>query len=414
MGRGLGDHSEGELRVRTDGKIRGGIAAVVMSAACLTTLPAAHADGNHTFPSKNDVDAAQRQVAKKARDVGAIQADLAAADQQLDRLRIKAEIAVEAYNGAMYRLEQARKAARLATAKAQQSAHLVAAERDRIGGLVASAYQSGSVVQQFGMLLQANGTQTLLSQFSAAASAQSSLNAEYDAYSADNTVAHVYQAEARRALAARRAAAVRAAKMKKQAAAAVAAQERAVARIDARKHDLIAELAKAQHISVELAEKRQAALERIRKKRAEAAAEAAAAAQAHHHHGSHGGPASSGNAQKAIDFAYAQLGEPYVWAAAGPDAWDCSGLTMGAWGAADVYLPHYSVDQYAQSQHISESELRPGDLVFWASSPRNPRTIFHVGLYIGGGDMIAAPAPGEYVRVENIYSWEQPDFFARP
>ena len=125
-------------------------------------------------------------------------------------------------------------------------------------------------------------------------------------------------------------------------------------------------------------------------------------------------PNSSGNAQTAINFAYAQIGEPYVWAAAGPDAWDCSGLTMGAWAAAGVYLPHYSVDQYAQSQHISETELRPGDLVFWASNPGNPGTIFHVGLYIGGGDMIAAPAPGEYVRIENIYSWEQPDFFARP
>jgi cell wall-associated NlpC family hydrolase len=401
--------------VRTGIKIRGGIAALIVSAVCLTTLPAAHADGHHVFPSKDHVDAAQQRVANKARDVGAIEADLAAADQQLDRLRIKAEIAIEAYNGAVYKLEQARKAARIATATARQADRQVAAERDRIGGLVASAYQSGGLIQQFGMLLQAEGTQTLLSQFSAAASAQSSLNAEYDAYSADNTVAHVYQAEARRAVAARHAAAVRAARLRKQAAAAVAAQESAVASIEARKHELIAELAKAQHISVKLAEERQAALERISKKRAEAAAEAAAAAA--QHLGSAGAahaPTSSGDAQKAIDFAYAQLGEPYVWAAAGPDAWDCSGLTMGAWGAAGVFLPHYSVDQYAQSQHISEGQLRPGDLVFWASVPGNPRTIFHVGLYIGAGYMIAAPAPGEFVRVENIYSWEQPDFFARP
>jgi peptidoglycan DL-endopeptidase CwlO len=53
-------------------------------------------------------------------------------------------------------------------------------------------------------------------------------------------------------------------------------------------------------------------------------------------------------------------------------------------------------------------------LVFWALDPSNPRTIFHVGLYIGGGDMIDAPSPGKFVRIESIYSWQQPDFFARP
>ena len=403
--------------MRTGGTIRGGIAAVIASAVCLATVPAAHADGHHHgYPSQDDVNSAQQRVVDKARDVGAIEADLAAADQRLDRLRIKAEIAVEAYNGAMYELKQARKAARIANAKAHRAARKVQAERDRIGRLVAAAYQSGSAVQQFGMLLQADGIGTLLSQYSATAAAEASLSAEYDAFSAASTVAKVYQAQARRALAARHAAAVRGAKLKKKAAAAVAEQERAVASISARKQELIAELARAQHISVRLAKEHQAALERIRKKRAEAAAEAAAAAQSA---GGNGGgtthPASaSGDAQKAIDFALAQIGEPYVWAAAGPDAWDCSGLTMGAWRAAGVYLPHYSVDQYAQSQPVSEFELRPGDLVFWASDPANPRTIFHVGLYIGAGEMIEAPAPGEYVRVESIYAWEQPDFFARP
>jgi peptidoglycan DL-endopeptidase CwlO len=399
--------------VRTDGTIRGGIAAVIALGVCLTTVPAAHADGHHHgFPSQGDVSAAQQRVVNKARDVGAIEADLAAADQRLERLRIEAEMAVEAYNGAMYELEQARKTARIANARAHRAARKVQAERARIGRLVAAAYQSGSAVKQFGMLLQADGIGTLLSQYSATASAEASFNAEYDAFVAASTVAKVYQAQARRALGARHAAAVRAAKLKKKAAAAVAEQERAVASINARKQELIAELAKAQHISVRLAKERLAAIERLQKKRAEAAAEAAAAAAAN---GGTTHPASaSGDAQKAIDFALAQIGEPYVWAAAGPDAWDCSGLTMGAWRAAGVYLPHYSVDQYAQSQPVSEFELRPGDLVFWASDPANPRTIFHVGLYIGAGEMIEAPAPGEYVRVESIYAWEQPDFFARP
>jgi len=123
---------------------------------------------------------------------------------------------------------------------------------------------------------------------------------------------------------------------------------------------------------------------------------------------------SRSGAERAIDFARDQLGEPYVWGADGPDSWDCSGLTMAAWARAGVYLPHYSVAQYEQTRHISEDELRPGDLVFWADDASDPGTIFHVGLYIGGGDMIHAPRPGSSVRVNSIYYWEDPDFFSRP
>jgi cell wall-associated NlpC family hydrolase len=115
-----------------------------------------------------------------------------------------------------------------------------------------------------------------------------------------------------------------------------------------------------------------------------------------------------------VAFAYAQIGEPYVWGAAGPDAWDCSGLTMGAWASAGVYLPHYSVAQYEATTPIAASQLQPGDLVFWASNPADPNTIFHVGLYIGNGEMIHAPHTGVTVRVESIYDWEMPDFFGRP
>jgi peptidoglycan DL-endopeptidase CwlO len=129
------------------------------------------------------------------------------------------------------------------------------------------------------------------------------------------------------------------------------------------------------------------------------------------------GGSSSGTrsgAQRAIDFAQAQIGEPYIWAAAGPDSWDCSGLTMKAWAKSGVSLPHYSVAQYEQARKIDEDELRPGDLVFWADDAGDPGTIFHVGLYIGGGEMVHAPRPGSSVRTDSIYYWEDPDFFGRP
>jgi cell wall-associated NlpC family hydrolase len=85
---------------------------------------------------------------------------------------------------------------------------------------------------------------------------------------------------------------------------------------------------------------------------------------------------------------------------------------MGSWAAAGVYLPHYSVAQYAALQHISFGELRPGDLVFWGSSS-SPSSIYHVALYIGNNQIIQAPHTGAYVEVSGIYDWTLPNFYGR-
>jgi peptidoglycan DL-endopeptidase CwlO len=115
-----------------------------------------------------------------------------------------------------------------------------------------------------------------------------------------------------------------------------------------------------------------------------------------------------------VRFAYAQLGEPYVWGGAGPNVWDCSGLTMMAWLSAGVSLDHYAPTQYLETTPISYSQIRPGDLIYWASDPGNPATIFHAAMYIGGGRMIQAPRPGRDVEIQNVFYWEAPAFFGRP
>lgn len=117
-------------------------------------------------------------------------------------------------------------------------------------------------------------------------------------------------------------------------------------------------------------------------------------------------------ARTAVEFALAQIGEPYIWAAAGPDSWDCSGLTMAAWAAAGRTLPHYSAAQYLQTTPITEGQLRPGDLVFW-SGGSGPNAIFHVALYLGNGQVVHAPRPGTSVRIEGMHSWAAPDYFGR-
>lgn len=107
-------------------------------------------------------------------------------------------------------------------------------------------------------------------------------------------------------------------------------------------------------------------------------------------------PAPSQKARTAVDFAVAQVGKPYVWAAAGPDAFDCSGLTMAAWAQAGVPLPHFSAAQYQLGRHVSYDALEPGDLVFLYSD------IHHVEMYIGNGLVVSAPQEGEPVKIEYL------------
>ncbi|HEY7873658.1 MAG TPA: NlpC/P60 family protein [Actinomycetota bacterium] len=95
----------------------------------------------------------------------------------------------------------------------------------------------------------------------------------------------------------------------------------------------------------------------------------------------------------AVQTALDQVGDPYVWAAAGPDSFDCSGLTMYAWAAAGVSLPHSSAMQYSATTRVSTSSLEPGDLLFYYSP------VHHVAMYIGGGRMVEAPYSGLSVRV---------------
>ncbi|MER6412762.1 C40 family peptidase [Streptomyces humidus] len=108
-------------------------------------------------------------------------------------------------------------------------------------------------------------------------------------------------------------------------------------------------------------------------------------------------PSYDAKAEKALAFARAQIGKPYVWGAVGPGSYDCSGLTQAAWKAAGVTLPRTTYDQVNAGTTVSLTDARPGDLVFFYDD------ISHVGVYIGNGMMIHAPKPGAYVREESIY-----------
>ncbi|MEO7804172.1 MAG: NlpC/P60 family protein [Actinomycetota bacterium] len=106
--------------------------------------------------------------------------------------------------------------------------------------------------------------------------------------------------------------------------------------------------------------------------------------------------AASPRARIALETAYAQIGKPYRWGAAGPDSFDCSGLTMYSWAKAGVSLPHSSRAQFSSTPRVSREALQPGDLVFFGSP------IHHVGMYVGNNNMINSPETGDFVGIRSM------------
>jgi peptidoglycan DL-endopeptidase CwlO len=119
-------------------------------------------------------------------------------------------------------------------------------------------------------------------------------------------------------------------------------------------------------------------------------------------------PAPNANVAAVLQAAYSMIGTPYQYGGSSPETgFDCSGFTMWAWSHAGVYLPHSSAAQYASLPQVAQSDLQPGDLVFFYSP------ISHVGMYVGGGSMIHSPTTGSVVSVVPIY-WDSFVGAARP
>lgn len=450
---------------KTGRALLSGVLAVSLAGSMtLISVPAQADPKPPVIPSQSTVDAARKAAAAKAAQVAAIEQQLASASSRLEQLGIQSGKADEAYNGAMYRLQQAQGEAKAAADRADKAEKTLAAQRQQIGRFAAASYQGGGDLAKIGPLFTADGPQELLDSAGAARSVSQAMQGSYLRYTASQVVTNAFKLQKDAAVTKVKAATDEAAKAKRAAEAAEAEQKSAVASIGVQRQQQIVQLATLRNTSVRVAEQRQRGLEELARQRAaalaakkaeelrrriaarEAAERAEQAREAReeaarkareekndhkndgkkppkkHKPGKGGGgkPDDGGSghnsrgARAAIDFALSQLGEPYVWAATGPNSWDCSGLTMGAWKRAGVQLPHYSVAQYEQIKHISEDELRPGDLIFWAENSDDPGTIFHVAMYLGGGRMVHAPRTGRPVTIDSIYYWEAPDFFGRP
>lgn len=271
---------------------------------------------------------------------------------KVDKLTTRVEILTEKYNGRRLELKDAKKAAEQAEYRANQTATRLEKVSDLLGELAATRYMGGGMQKPLA-LMTAENPQSFMDRAT--------------------LLRHLSRQQAARWTDVR-AASERAERAEKEA-------EQAADKVRGITRDL---RKKKSHIEDLVAE--------AEDKLAEIEAEAGAG-----HTPVPVGDYGPGTAARAVEIALAQQGDPYVWAAAGPDAFDCSGLIVYAYGQLGIGLPHYTGALWEAGPHVSQSELRPGDLV-WTSS-------HHVGIYVGNGQMVHAPNSGDVVSVDDIWSF---------
>ncbi|MGW1541103.1 NlpC/P60 family protein [Streptomyces sp. NPDC002309] len=329
-------------------------------------------------------------------------------EKKVDDLYRQAESATEKYNAAKEKTAKQRKRVDTLLDDVAQRAQKLNEAREELGTYAAAQYRSGASVPDTATFLLADSPQDYFDQSQLMGRLTSRQKDAVDEYFTDQS-----------------------ATMKKRQEAAQSLETLSESQGDLRsaKATVQKKLADARQLLSDLTAEEKARLAAIEKKKQEEAERQAAelarqqaedqrrqeAAQEEREQESAGGgsPAGTGEAsdsggsasdsgyatkaEKALAFARAQIGKPYVWGATGPESYDCSGLTQAAWKAAGVTLPRTTYDQVDAGTTVSLAAARPGDLIFFYDD------VTHVGLYIGNGMMIHAPKPGAYVREESVY-----------
>ncbi|MFF8913367.1 NlpC/P60 family protein [Streptomyces sp. NPDC015032] len=285
---------------------------------------------------------------------------------EVDRLHHDAEIATEQYNGAKEQATAAADALDTLRDEAARRTERLNASRDALGSFAAAQYRTGGLDPSVQLALSSDPDQYLE-------------RASYVDRIGDRRAAEIDEVE-------RQVAGI--AQLRSRAKDKLAALTARQAELKKHKATIRTKLADAQRLLATLSPAERAAYE--------GSDGAHSAGRADRGTGRGPAPAPGSRAAEAVAFAYGALGKPYVWGATGPSSFDCSGLTQAAWRSAGVALPRTTYTQINAGQHISRSELAPGDLVFFYSG------ISHVGLYIGNGQMIHAPRPGAPVRIAPI------------
>ena len=312
-------------------------------------------------------------------------------EKKVDALYRQAESATEKYNAAKERTDRQRKQVDTLLDDVARRTDRLNTAREELGTFAAAQYRTGAAAPDTATFLLADSPQDYFDQTQLMSRLTSRQKGAVDDYVTQQSATMKKRQEAARSLEALTETQddLKTAKTTVQAKLASA-------------RELLSRLTAAEKARLAAIEKRQQ--EEAARKAAELARQQAAAAGQETSSKSTSGSSSSASgsayatkAAKAIAFARAQIGKPYVWGATGPGSYDCSGLSQAAWKAAGVSLPRTTYDQVNAGTTVSLADAQPGDLVFFYGD------VSHVGIYIGSGMMIHAPKPGAYVREESIY-----------
>ena len=424
--------------MRRRGSIRTGLTAI--AACALLVLP----QMAQAAPSEEEIAAAKAAEEAAKMSVAQIEVKLAEVSASAATATQNAQIAGENLNEANIALAEATATATQASAEADAAEAAFQEGKQQIASVAQAAYRGGGgTLDALAPYLDSDGLRSVETKQAGINSFSSSAEAKMQNVAALEQVAKVTRDAANTALASQQTATNEVQARTDAANQAAAAAQNEAAIVAAQRSAYVQELATKQNTTVDLINQREAALEaerqeaaRIAAEQAAAAAEAqrqadaaaAAAAQASsssssssddeddddysysapsysYEEPSYSAPSySGGGASTAIATAQSYLGVPYVWGGESYGGVDCSGLTMLAWGSAGVDLPHLSRAQYSYGTHVPIGSMEAGDLIFWSSNGTQSG-IYHVAIYLGGGQMIEAPTFGVPVRITGVYSW---------
>ncbi|MGW1757011.1 NlpC/P60 family protein [Streptomyces mirabilis] len=323
-------------------------------------------------------------------------------EKKVDDLYHQAEAATEKYNATREKTAQQRKRVDSLLDDVAQRTEKLNTAREELGSFAAAQYRTGASAPDTATLLLADNPQDYFDQTQLMDRLTSRQKVAVDDYVTEQAATTKKRAEASQSLqtltTTQSALKTSKADVQRKLAAArdllskLTAEEKArLAAIEKKKQEA------ADRKAAELAQQQAAA----EKKAQEAAAQQQTTSGTTSTSGTSGSSTTDSSytakADKALAFARAQIGKPYVWGATGPGSYDCSGLTQASWKAAGVDLPRTTWDQVNVGTTVPLSDIKPGDLVFFYDD------ISHVGLYVGNGMMIHAPKPGAYVREESIF-----------
>jgi cell wall-associated NlpC family hydrolase len=386
---------------------------VLLTAALVAGAGVSPAFAVDDYPSWADVEAAKHDEKAKKQQIKKIETLIDGLEETNASLARVALEVNESYNIARDALDDATEAADTLQAQSDAASATATESGTRAAAIIAALARTGTQDLTLTLLFNGDNADDLLYSLSLAGKISESSAAIYEQAEQDRNTADALAAQAEVAQGERKKLAKTAKSALNEAEAASDAAEASLTTQSTRATKLYDQLASLKDTTADVEKQYQ---EGLAWEKAQAAIKKAPVAPPL----DVVAPAPSGDAAgAAIAFAQAQLGEPYVLGGAGPNVWDCSGLTGASYASVGVYIgTHSATNQYATmaaaNRLLPLDQLAPGDLLFYSSGGSTGGSKYHTTMYIGNGQMIEAPYPGATVRIKPVRYGDLVPYAARP